>query len=269
MKKVKILVLVFMFVIMAVTSNFSIYANDNKGANEILIQMLNKADLSKVNYLQGINIKENEYQEIQKFTLELVNNCKTDEEKMNTIFKWVHENVKYGNANNDPYEVFINRVGVCQGYANLYTVMMDILNIPTILIQGNTYFGAHAWCLTNINDNWILIDPTNYIIRYDVKDYDAVYTDSYFTPTYIHSILLEDDNYGYTYYDGVAIIENKINNKIVTIPDEIDGLQITTFCTSTLNNNTEELNLNKNIKNIINNVQNDNVLKKIAIFVFY
>ena len=69
-----------------------------------------------------------------------------------------------------------------------------------------------------------------------------------FTPTYIHSILLEDDNYGYTYYDGVAIIENKTNNKIVTMPDEIYGLQITTFCTSTLNTNTEELNLNRNIK---------------------
>lgn len=264
-KKVKKLILVFALTLMIITSNFYIYANDTKGANEILIQILNNADLSKINYLQGINIKENEYQEIQKFTLELVNNCKNDEEKMNTIFKWVHENVKYGNANNDPYEVFINRVAVCQGYANLYTVMMDILNIPTILIQGNTYFGAHAWCLTNIKDNWILIDPTNYIIRYDVKDYDAVYTNSYFTPTYIHSILLEDDNYGYTYYDGVAIIENKTNNKIVTMPDEIYGLQITTFCTSTLNTNTEELNLNRNIKNIINNAQNDNVLKKITI----
>ena len=186
-KKVKKLILVFALTLMIITSNFYIYANDTKGANEILIQILNNADLSKINYLQGINIKENEYQEIQKFTLELVNNCKNDEEKMNTIFKWVHENVKYGNANNDPYEVFINRVAVCQGYANLYTVMMDILNIPTILIQGNTYFGAHAWCLTNIKDNWILIDPTNYIIRYDVKDYDAAYTNSYFTPTYIHN----------------------------------------------------------------------------------
>src|SRR5699024_10012759 len=78
-KKVKKLILVFVITLMIITSNFYIYANDTNGANEILIQILNNAELSKINYLQGINIKENEYQEIQKFTLELVNNCKNDE----------------------------------------------------------------------------------------------------------------------------------------------------------------------------------------------
>ena len=63
-KKVKKLILVFALTLMIITSNFYIYANDTKGANEILIQILNNADLSKINYLQGINIKENEYQEI-------------------------------------------------------------------------------------------------------------------------------------------------------------------------------------------------------------
>lgn len=40
-KKVKKLILVFVLTLMIITSNFYIYANDTKGANEILIQILN------------------------------------------------------------------------------------------------------------------------------------------------------------------------------------------------------------------------------------
>ena len=265
MKKInRLLIMIIIFTTLVIMFNINIYA-DSKGANEVLIEMLNKASLNDINYLQNINITENEYKEIEKFTIDLVKECKDDEEKMKTIFSWVHNNVKYGNANNDPYEVFINKVGVCQGYANLYTVMMDILDIPTVLIQGNTYFGAHAWCLTKIGENWLLMDPTNAIIRYDIKEYDEIYTNSYFTPIYIHTILLEDSYYKYTYNNGVAIVESKTDNKKLQMPDEIKGLNITTFCISALSTNTEELKLNKYVDKIIYNEQYRNNLKAISI----
>ena len=134
-KKVKKLILVFVLTLMIITSNFYIYANDTKGANEILIQILNNADLSKINYLQGINIKENEYQEIQKFTLELVNNCKNDEEKENLARMFKENEDKYQEDLREKY----NPDNIFKNRKNEDT---ESNNLPVVIKKENLFIRA-------------------------------------------------------------------------------------------------------------------------------
>ena len=72
-KKVKKLILVFVLTLMIITSNFYIYANDTKGANEILIQILNNADLSKIKALDILLTDEVTIREEKKRNFEPVN----------------------------------------------------------------------------------------------------------------------------------------------------------------------------------------------------
>ncbi len=251
----------FLILIILSGITFKVFARES---NSVLLDMLEKSDIENINYLQNINITQVEYNEIKDFTLELIQYCKTDKEKMETIFKWVSSNIKYQNANNDPYQVFINKKAVCQGYSNLYATMMQIAKVPTIILQGDTYFGAHAWCLTQIDKSWYLADPTNNRMIYDVSEYDINYTKNYYTPYYINTDLFEDDLYVYSYYNGVALVKIKGDEKVVNIEDSILGMDITTFCLGALNNNVEEVNLSKNINNIEFN-QKAPYLKKINV----
>ena len=264
MKNKKTALLILLVVILSFT--FSSYVRATpKESNSVLINMLEKADLDKIDYLQKVNITQEEYTEIESFTLDLIKYCNTDTDKMDTIFKWVNSNVKYGNSNNDPYQVFINKRGVCQGYANLYSVMMKVANIPTIILEGDTYFGAHAWCLSLIDNNWILADPTNNAKKYNIKDYDKNYTDYYYLPYYINTDLFEDNNYKYSYYNGVALVGIKNSESILTIPESIDGMDVTSFCTSALNSSILELNIGKNITNIEINSNNGSNIEKLDV----
>ena len=88
-----------------------------------LYTILNKADevfyTNKANY----TITDEQYAEIKAFTDELVADKKTQLTKYRAIFSWLVKNIKYNNTNtpysNEPYDVFTNKICVCQGYSNL------------------------------------------------------------------------------------------------------------------------------------------------------
>ena len=100
------------------------------------------------NYMPVSNFQ---YEEIKEFTDELVTGRDTDAKKYRAIYNWVRQNVKYANGeiSNEPYDVFINKQAVCQGYANLLNLMLHTQGIPVINSNGymnnNGSFFGHAW----------------------------------------------------------------------------------------------------------------------------
>lgn len=116
-----------------------------------------------------MKITDAEYQEIKTFTDNLVAGKTSQKEQYQTIFNWVVKNLKYDYGySNDPYEVFVNKICVCQGYSNLLTVMCYSQGIPTVVVNGFLYtpnYGGldlgHAWAYSCPDGVWTVSDPTN------------------------------------------------------------------------------------------------------------
>jgi hypothetical protein len=65
-------------------------------------------------------------------------------------------------SDNDPYAVFINRKGVCQGYANRLFIMLHSQGIPACVVNGfHSTIGGHAWTYACPDGKWYVADPTN------------------------------------------------------------------------------------------------------------
>lgn len=117
----------------------------------------------------GYQIEDHQYREIKQFTDELMveKNATTETEKYRAIWNWIAQNVEYNNDlnpayGNDPYEVFINKRCVCQGYANILNVMLYSQDIAVININGILQgYGGHAWNYACIDGTWQVCDPTN------------------------------------------------------------------------------------------------------------
>ena len=72
-----------------------------------------------------------------------------------------------------PYDVLVNKRGVCQDFANLFICMARMLNIPARYVCGYVYTGntgenramsdaSHAWVQLYLpNIGWKGFDPTN------------------------------------------------------------------------------------------------------------
>ena len=129
---------------------------------KLVADLLTKAGPEIIKGLGYITITEKEYQEIKEFTDQLVKEVKKPFDIYSTIFKWVTTNVEYTNGvNNDPYPVFKNLQGVCQGYANLLSVMLHSQKIYAFIANGILNpVGGHAWNYVYIGGNWYAIDTT-------------------------------------------------------------------------------------------------------------
>ena len=108
-----------------------------------------------------MNITDGQYQEIAEFTTNLVKGKTSQTEQYREIFRWIVSNVKYGQSDPDPYAVFKNKLCVCQGYANLLTVMCHTQGIPTVVVNGYGWGMGHAWAYTCTDGVWEVSDPTN------------------------------------------------------------------------------------------------------------
>ena len=112
-----------------------------------------------------MNITDAQYEEIAEFTTNLVKGKSSQTEKYREIFRWIRNNVTYGQSDPSPYAVFKNKMCVCQGYANLITVMCYSQDIPTVVVNGfvsmPNLYGGHAWAYTYTDGAWEVSDPTN------------------------------------------------------------------------------------------------------------
>lgn len=145
-----------------------------------------------------------QYEEIKDFTTKQLENRTTESQKYRGIWNWIVQNIKYNTTlnpayGNDPYEVFTNKVCVCQGYANLMNVMahsqgIDVINVNGIL--GG--YGGHAWNYVRHGGQWWVSDPTN------GQEYKAAevskYTDN-LIPYSADGNFLETQEFAFNYTD--------------------------------------------------------------------
>ena len=177
-----------------------------------------------------MNITDAQYAEIEAFTTKLVEGKASQKEKHETIFWWINGNVKYGQGDPDPYAVFKNKMCVCQGYANLLTVMCHTQGIPTVVVNGflstPELYGGHAWAYTYLDDAWEVSDPTN--ARYWSMSNTHEY--SHLIPSEADVDLFADDYAVYRYYDYKVNVDRvtTTENPLI-VPYSAGGFVINSF----------------------------------------
>ena len=195
------------------------------------------------------NITPEQYAEIQAFTQELTAGLTTQKDKYTKCFNWVVQNIKYvyEYVNNDPYPVFKNKVGICQGYANLLFIMLHSIDIPAFVCNGILNpIGGHAWNYVYCDGKWYVSDPTNsgsWAIA-------ATASYSHLLPSSFDVVLSKENgvwiNYN-EYHLNVCAVES--SDDIFVVPFSAMGYQITSFSpTMQLPSNIKQINIGKNIK---------------------
>ena len=85
-----------------------------------------------------------------------------DYEIASRIYDWIGDNVQYSYQYSylDPYDVFTLKSAVCGGYSNLYKAMLNLADIPAVLVSGMTPYGAHVWNAVYADGRWFYSDAT-------------------------------------------------------------------------------------------------------------
>lgn len=200
------------------------------------------------------NMPSFQFNEVKTFTDELVKDATTDARVYRLIYNWVRTNVKYGYASNEPYDVFVNKTAVCQGYANLLHLMLYTQGVPVINANGylnsNGFFG-HTWNYVYFSKQWWLSDPTN-SLEYKAAEL-AKYQET-FIPVSADGSFLENDQYAYNYaYEKINLNTVKVADDAFVVPFSVtlnngEKFQISSFNpTADLPSNVKEIYLGKNI----------------------
>ena len=198
---------------------------------ENLRLLFNATGSDVITSMGRMNITNEEFDEIAVFTAELVEGKTTQKQKYNAIHNWVKANINYEHSDNDPYPVFINRTGVCQGYANLVTVMCYSQDIPIVVVNGyySTY-GAHAWVYACTDGKWYVGDPTNGNITNGSWSMDNTSRYSHLIPAEADVDLFTDDYATYRYYDySLNIDKVTTTENPFIVPYSVGGFVINSF----------------------------------------
>lgn len=172
----------------------------------------------------------------------------TDLEKMDTIFKMVHNSLRQESVSDQsPEEVWKNKAGICQGFADVFKVFCLTQGIPCIGVNGyiwNDYYSngaAHAWTFAYAGGEWWMVDPmwgrkfkgadlNKWGVDWDAEESE---TGISWQPDFVGVPLAEDEEFEYSYYKGLSIYSVKEGaNSEVTVPAtcaELDGGAVTSF----------------------------------------
>lgn len=116
---------------------------------------------SEQEHVLPTNTPQERMAQIKAITDGIVKDCEDDFQRYEAIFDWIGQNINYGQADNDAFEVLSNRVAVCQGFTNLLRCMCYTQGIASIGVYGQLgEYGAHAWAYVYAG-RWIVSDPTN------------------------------------------------------------------------------------------------------------
>ena len=195
------------------------------------------------------NITKEQYAEIQNFAVELTADLSTNKDKYLKCFNWVVNNIKYEYANNDPYPVFKNKVGICQGYANLLFIMLHSLDIPAFVCNGILDpIGGHAWNYVYCDGEWYVSDPTNN----GSWSLAATASYSHLLPSSFDVVLSKENGVWFNYTDyNINVCNVESDDEIFIVPFSALGYQVTSFSpTKPLNPNIKQINIGKNIKSL-------------------
>lgn len=203
----------------------------------------------EITKLGSISITEKEYQEIKDFTDQLVKDVKKPFDVYDMIFRWVATHVKYTDGvNNNPYPVFKNLQGICQGYANLLMVMLHSQDIPVFIANGLLNpIGGHAWNYVYL-DQWYVSDPTNNA-HFPMSE-PSSYT--HLVPLQLNANLFEDEEFAFNLYEGhLNLRKVKKSGKQLILPFSTHGFQVTSFNPDTeLPSAIEEIYIGQNIQTL-------------------
>lgn len=152
-----------------------------------------------------------------------------DYEKAHLIFDWIYSNVEYAYYVNqipriDPWDVFTDKVAVCGGYSNLYKAMLNCVGIPSVLVSGNTIYGAHVWNAVYADGRWFYSDSTWGGVYFDpgTKNFLVEHT-----PMKVQALTLEtEDGILIGYDNGVAAIGVTKGQTEVEVPDYYEDMII-------------------------------------------
>ena len=195
------------------------------------------------------NITPEQYAEIQEFTEKLVAGLTTQKDKYTRCFNWIVQNVKYEYTDNDPYAVFKNLTGVCQGYANLLFIMLHSIDIPAFVCNGILNpIGGHAWNYVYCDGKWYVSDPTNngsWILA-------ATSSYSHLLPSSFDVVLAKNNGVWFNYAEyNLNICSVESDDAVFIVPFSALGYQVTSFSpTVPLNPNIKQINIGKNIKSL-------------------
>lgn len=179
---------------------YKISIMENTAGNNYKYVSTNSVDVKLMDknqtFLQSIQpVKWDESMKAIVKAKELTEGLKSDEEKINAIYEYIVNNVKYdykkiGNLSSDYLpqidETFTTNKGICYDFASVFAGMLRSNNIPAKLVKGYTknVEGYHAWNEVYLNGKWIVVDTSydsqmvefnkKYSMVKDAKSYDKV-----------------------------------------------------------------------------------------------
>lgn len=100
-----------------------------------------------------------------------LNNAMSIEEKVNAVYDWIKQNVKYDankksidrRENQTIYSVFIEGRSLCMGISKAFDLAMRLSNVNSFVALGNVFGDnsvGHAWNMVLYNGNYLQVDVT-------------------------------------------------------------------------------------------------------------
>jgi len=232
--------------------NYANYCNDPATAQHVSL-LLSACDTTLAANLNSVEITDGQLQEIADFVNEsILTDESSQKEKVMSILKWIRANIKYEYGDQQPYNVFKNRYGVCQGYANLMLVMLHTQGIKATIANGFLVnAGGHAWNYVLADGTWYVADPTNRSNIYAMVDELDKYKGS-LQPWSIDMPLLDDGDFVYDFRNKHFNVRTiKTSSEQVSVPFGAMGYRLTGFDpVGGINEKVKELYLSLNILSI-------------------
>ena len=215
--------------------------------------LLGKAGVACTDTLGRAVITDEEYDIIKAFTDDLVKGLTNQYDIYKKCYDWVRTNVSYSHdsyVNNNPYPVYVQRVAVCQGYANLLFIMLHSQGVPSMVVNGMLEpLGGHAWNYVNCDGMWYVSDPTN---SRDFKISDmAGYAegDNKWLPWSMDVVLFKEKDCWFDFLDRRLNVCKVVSEESTfVVPYSVKGIKVTSFNpTDTLPPTVRDLYIGSNI----------------------
>ena len=178
---------------------------------------------------QHLNITDSQYQTIRTFTLDLTEKYSSTKDKITAIYQWardtslkasVGESAPADLEENDPYKVFKEKTGVCQGKANLCKTMLAAIDVPCIIAHGYWEAEGHAWDFVLCDGKWGIVDASMEQISLD----DPSDISPHYKTDNLESVLYKKDGFEFTYYlGGIGVVGYTGNADCLEIPGNCNG----------------------------------------------
>ena len=230
------------------------------------VELISGMDPKRFIALDNLKITTSQFQTIQEYARQLVNDNMTETEKVQRIYEWARDFSWKDTMNcpthgldqddiqeyNNPYHMFKYKRGVCQGYSHLVRTMMTAIGIPSVVVNGelhdpNLDYPAHAWNLVYCDGKWGFVDAAWH--KLFLGD-NASSGYSLYEALIIASSLETDGEFDYGFNYGFGVVGYKGNAKVVTLPESFNGKEVTSvdFLAFT-GDNIEKIILPKTIRN--------------------